>query len=280
MTALLESVATLRDAGYRVLSPFVVRDRVYSECEAKNLRVAAIVDVETTGLDADAEIVQLAIQRVMYDAASGVLLQSFAPWVALNAPSKPIPAEATALHGITDEMVRGHTITEIDVAKRLDSVGLLIAHKASFDAPIFCRTFPTLKAYPWACSLEDVAWPYESKRLGALLQDHTQQHFQGHDAGRDVAAVAEILATPFADGTPPFALMLASARAPRVRIEARGAPFDAKDALKARGYRWNASGKVWWTEVMEPNQHEEGAWIRTVGGMPVGTLVDARTRFL
>lgn len=251
MTALLESVTALRDAGYRVLSPFVVRDRMYSEAEAKNLRVAAIVDVETTGLDADAEIVQLAIQRVMYDAASGVLLQSFAPWVALNEPVQPIPAEATALHRITQEMVTGHTITADDVAHRLDSVGLLIAHRAAFDAPLFVRTFPELKRYPWACSLEDVAWPYESKRLGALLQDHTQQHFQGHDAGRDVAAVAEILATPFSDGSSPFALMLASARAPRVRVFADRAPFSAKDAIKARGYHWNAADKVWWCDTSD-----------------------------
>lgn len=54
-----------------------------------------ILDTETTGLGDEAEIVEISV----IDAKGSVLLNS------LVRPSKPIPQEATAIHGITDAMV-------------------------------------------------------------------------------------------------------------------------------------------------------------------------------
>ena len=56
---------------------------------------ALILDTETTGLDADAEVVELAV----IDCAGAVLLDT------LVRPSGPVPAEAAAVHGITDAML-------------------------------------------------------------------------------------------------------------------------------------------------------------------------------
>lgn len=56
-----------------------------------------ILDTETTGLGDEAEIVEISV----IDAQGNTLLNS------LVKPSKRIPAEATAIHGITDEMVAG-----------------------------------------------------------------------------------------------------------------------------------------------------------------------------
>ena len=270
----------LRNAGYRVLAPFVGGARVIGGATTKD-RVAAIIDVETTSLGEDAEIVQLAISRVRYDPAVDEISAIGAPWVALNQPSIPISAEALAVHGITEAMVAGHCIMEFDVAAQLEGVRLLVAHNAAFDAPIFARCFPALPRYAWACSMVDVPWPYESKRLGALLMDHTQQHFHAHDAGQDVAAVAEILATPFADGSSPFALLLANARAPRVRVLAERAPYEVKDALKARGYHWNATSKVWWIDTTDARAERD--WLRGAiypEYQPMLQPLTAMTRFL
>ena len=56
---------------------------------------ALILDTETTGLDDDAEVVELAV----IDCAGTVLLDT------LVRPSGPVPAEAAAIHGITDAML-------------------------------------------------------------------------------------------------------------------------------------------------------------------------------
>lgn len=56
-----------------------------------------ILDVETTGLDGEAEIVQIGI----IDESGAVLMDQ------LVKPEQPIPPDSTAIHGITDERVRG-----------------------------------------------------------------------------------------------------------------------------------------------------------------------------
>lgn len=55
-----------------------------------------VLDTETTGLGSDAEICQIAI----VDSSGKVLLDT------LVKPMQPIPVEATAIHGITNEMVK------------------------------------------------------------------------------------------------------------------------------------------------------------------------------
>ena len=44
---------------------------------------------------------------------------------------------------------------------------------------------------------------------------------------------------------------------------ATNAPFDAKDKLKARGYRWSAEQKVWSTRIGDSKALEaEFAWLK------------------
>jgi DNA polymerase-3 subunit epsilon len=74
------------------------------------------------------------------------------------------------------------------------------------------------------------------------------------------------LATPLVDGALPFALLLESARRPMVRIWAIGSAFEAKDALKARAYRWSGGEdgrpKSWYTEIATDSVEGESAWLR------------------
>ena len=60
--------------------------------------------------------------------------------------------------------------------------------------------------------------------------------------------------------------MLDSARRNTVRIWAESAPYDLKDALKKRGYRWNdgsdARPRSWYIDVDEDKVDEEIAFLR------------------
>ncbi len=61
-----------------------------------------------------------------------------------------------------------------------------------------------------------------------------------HRALDDCQAVLALLARELpGTGEPAMAALLAAARQPTVRISAAGAPYAAKDLLKARGYRWH-----------------------------------------
>ena len=74
-----------------------VREAISRQARAWLAANALILDTETTGLGDDAEVVELAV----IDCAGAVLLDT------LVRPSGPVPAEAAAIHGITDAMLAG-----------------------------------------------------------------------------------------------------------------------------------------------------------------------------
>src|SRR5688572_29960828 len=83
-----------------------------------------VLDTETTGLY-DGEIVQIAI----IDSDANVLLDT------LVKPVKPIPADATAIHGITDEMCKDAPVWA-QITGHIESIisgKLLVVYNATFD---------------------------------------------------------------------------------------------------------------------------------------------------
>ncbi|WP_333702537.1 hypothetical protein [Sphingobium yanoikuyae] len=44
-------------------------------------------------------------------------------------------------------------------------------------------------------------------------------------------------------------------------MNAIDAPFDAKDRLKSRGYRWDAVFRFWWKSIGESESDAERAWL-------------------
>jgi len=80
-------------------------------------------------------------------------------------------------------------------------------------------------------------------------------------------AALEILARPLPkSGITALARLLETARRPTCRIWAENSPFDFKDMLKARGYRWNgeANGRPrsWYLDVDEGRLEDELAYLR------------------
>ena len=88
--------------------------------------------------------------------------------------------------------------------------------------------------------------------------------YDAHRAEMDCHALLAVLQAnlPLA-GTTGLARLLAVAPALRYRLQATGAPFDAKDALKERGYRWDAAQKVWHTRLDDAAALQaESAWLK------------------
>ena len=63
-----------------------------------------------------------------------------------------------------------------------------------------------------------------------------------------------------------LAQLLERARQPTWRVWAENSPFDLKDMLKARGYRWNGEGsgtpKAWFIDVSDADREGELAFLR------------------
>lgn len=226
---------------------------------------AIYLDVEATGLRVGVdEVIELAMLPFDYERESGKVtaIHHREALNALREPSIEISPEATAVNGISNEDVKGQAIDAAAVDELVKSASLIIAHNASFDRPMVESIWPVFKKVAWACSFKDVNWRGQGFSGSSLeyLGMKFGWFFDGHRALADCEAGVALLAEtlPVSD-TRVLAELRHNAMTDTYRIPAKGAPFEKKDELKERGYRWNAEKKVWWTEVRELD--EELTWL-------------------
>ena len=228
-----------------------------------------ILDTETTGLDQSKEkIIELAMLRLEVDSATGAPLGLLQVFDELEDPGRAIPKEVVALTGITDTEVQGKRLDEARIAAMLEGVDVVIAHNAGFDRPFCEARIPQFRELAWACSFADIDWKAQgrsSSKLEALALE-LGWFYDAHRAEMDCHALLAVLCAPLPK-TPErngMAALLAAASRPALRLYATHAPFDSKDLLKARGYRWNAEKKVWTTRLADEAALEaECEWLKT-----------------
>jgi len=258
----------LEETGnYRVLrkllpSPIVARaDSLFPN-------LAVLVDTETTGLQhARDEVIEIGAVAFTYD-DDGRIGDVVGVYSGLRQPSSPIPPEITRLTGITDDMVAGQDIDIAALDALIEPADLVIAHNAGFDRPFCEKLSPSFIPKAWACSVSEIRWAdrgFEGNKLGYLVGQSGLFH-EGHRATDDCHALLEVLARPTEDGTVPFAELLQSSARSRIWIFAENSPFDMKDHLKARGYRWSDGSdgrpKAWWVEIDEELYDDELSYLR------------------
>ena len=266
----LEAMAAALEASgaYRVLRKLQPRAAAATPPPAKT-RTGLFVDVETTGLDPSrCEIIELAMVPFTYG-LDGQIFKVGQAFHQLRQPSHPIPPEVTAITGLTDAMVAGHSIDPAQVAAFAAPAALVIAHNAAFDRRFLERFCDGFSTKPWACSMSQVNWSaegFEGVKL-AYLACGAGFFYDKRRAVHDCFAAVELLARPLPrSGQLALQQLFDQARQPSWRIWAENAPFDLKDALKARGYRWNADGggapRAWYVDVAEADREAELAFLK------------------
>jgi len=253
---------------YRVLRRLPVRLDWGGAPNTARTRVL-ILDTETTGLDQSKEkIIELAMLRLDVDSSTGVPLGSVQVFDELEDPGRAIPKEVVALTGITDADVQGKRLDEARIAATLEEVDVVIAHNAAFDRPFCEARIPQFRDLAWACSFADIDWKAQgrnSSKLEALALE-LGWFYDAHRAEVDCHALLAVLCAPLpkAPERNGMATLLAAALRPALRLYATHAPFDAKDLLKARGYRWDGTQKVWHTRLAdEAALVLECEWLKT-----------------
>jgi DNA polymerase III subunit epsilon len=267
LAAMAEALA--KSADYRVLRRLVPRTTFPSSI-GQSTKTGILLDVETTGLDqAKDEVVELGMVKFDY-LPGGRIVGIKSVFSSFNEPSEPIPPEVTALTGITNEMVAGQRIDEAAVSSFVDDSVIVIAHNASFDRKFAERYWPIFRRKAWGCSATEVEWRkhgFEGSRLGYLLNGAGFFH-QAHRAVDDCQALLEILAFELpTTGTPALAVLLAQARKKTMRVWAEQSPFDLKDLLRRRGYRWSDGSdgrpRSWYVDVDESKLDDEIAFLKS-----------------
>lgn len=230
-------------------------------------KIACAIDVETTGLDhARDTVIEIGMRSFAYDPATGEVLGIVDSYDALQDPGAPLPERIVELTGITDADVAGQSVDRQRVREMLRGACVVVAHNAAFDrgfVDALAHDFEPVRV-PWACSLELIDWPAHglpSSKLEALCMLHG---FYGtsHRAGADAASLVRLLSLRNGEsGATYLSEMLAAARVPTVIVAAVGSPFEAKDALRERSYRWDAAVKVWSRAIPAADIDEESEWL-------------------
>ena len=260
--------ATLaRHSDYRVLRRLVPIRHFDRTAQGPVIRVL-VLDTETTGLDHSRDkIIELAMLQVDVDITTGLPVGEVAVYDGLEDPGMPISKEIQAITGISSEMVRGLHLDEARIAAMLAGADLVIAHNAGFDRPFCEARIPAFAQLPWGCSFADIDWKKEGHGSAKLeyLALEKGWFYDAHRAEVDCHALLAVLGEPLpAFGQSGLAKIIAMSRLPSYRLQATNAPFEAKDLLKARAYRWNAEQKVWHTRLVDEVQlTAELTWLKS-----------------
>ena len=127
---------------------------------------------------------------------------------------------------------------------------------------------PCFADKPWACTFQSIDWLREGFTAGKL--DYLGMQFgwfyDGHTALADCEACLAILAQTLPKSNRRvLEVVRESALNAEHLICAVDAPFDEKDTLRDRGYRWRPAGlqngKVWWTIC--PDKEAEIEWLHS-----------------
>jgi DNA polymerase-3 subunit epsilon len=225
---------------------------------AEFMALGVIVDLETTGLNPlTDEIIEIGLISFTYgDSLDPVITNIYG---ALEDPKKPIPSEITKLTGISDAQVKGQSIDWAFVKSTIEKVDVVVAHNAAFDRSFLEQRVELAGVSPhWACSIRHIDWRklgFKTSALNYLAADHGFVNPFSHRAVFDCATTFNIIAKHMDS-------MVERSHLKEIDIKAFGAPFETKDSLKGRGYRWDPEKRVWGKVVVETELEEERSFLR------------------
>jgi DNA polymerase-3 subunit epsilon len=232
-------------------------------------KIGICLDTETTGLNhAENRIIELGMVAFEYDPVTADIIRVADHYNGFEDPGHPLPKEIIEITGITDEMVAGQAFDEAVISRIASQATLVIAHNAGFDRKFVEARFPFFKTIPWACTVNQINW--QAERISTRVLEYLLFKFglciNAHRALDDAEGVLGILLGKLpVSNTPVFKALLDTFLEVTSKISAVGAPFDTKDLLKQRGYRWSDGSqggcKAWCINVPSRLENEEISWL-------------------
>lgn len=266
------AIAALHSTGdYLVLRRLnLERDTRLARKVPEHAHVALCLDTETTGLNYKQDkVIELGIVAFEFDPVTGEIFRISDRYSGFEDPGFAIPEEVKEITGISDEMVRGQSFDDAFINTLAEKANLVIAHNAAFDRKFVEVRFPAFVRVPWACTVSQIDWSAEriaSRTLEYLLFKTGALTINAHRALDDAEGVLGLLLERLpVTGAPIFQALLKRANKITSRLYAVSAPFDKKDLLKDRGYRWSdgtqGGSKAWWRDVPAEAEPEELAYL-------------------
>lgn len=233
-------------------------------------KIGVFLDIEATGLSfTDDKLIEIGMVKFEYS-DDGRIFRILDEFNEYQDPGVGISSFITELTGITDEMVHDKHIDEYSVSEFLEGIDLIVAHNAQFDRAFFETTFPNIEPKAWACSMFDINWNSESVESHKLEYIAYKYNFfyEGHRAITDCLVGLHILSqTLYNSKQLVLKQLLDNAMKPTYRLWAKNAPYEHKDFLRARKYRWSVHPeygfKAWCIELPEHKVEDEILYLKS-----------------
>ena len=264
---------------YRVLTRLQYTDTFVTE-HSGTIASAVVVDTETTGTVHTADqIIELGIVRFDYIVETGQIVRVSDVYSGLEDPGRPIPPQSTAIHGLTDLMVAGQRLDEARILQILDGVTIVVAHNSGFDRPFLETRLPVFASLRWGCTWAQIPWEAEGFSGSKLeyLCTTSGFFFDAHRSETDCRALLELIRRPLPrSGVIAFKHLLDTSAEPTLRLWAIRSPFETKDVLRERGWRWQGERRCWYRTVSRSAAVEESEWLKAAvyGGKPAQIEVE------
>jgi DNA polymerase III subunit epsilon len=156
----------------------------------------AVIDLETTGVNLGSDrIVEIAIVKIMPDGSKTVKRK-------LLNPEMPIPAGSSAIHGITDEMVKdAPTFKQVanELKQFIENCDLAGYNSNRFDIPLLAEEFLRI-GMDFECKgrrlvdVQKIFHQMEQRTLSAAYKFYCEKTLEdAHSAEADATATWEVL---------------------------------------------------------------------------------------
>lgn len=237
--------------------------------------ICVIIDSEATSSDSSTAVpIELGMLKIGFNPGDRDSIVAIDRLEMLNDPGVESTDGAQAAHGIPPEDLIGKKFDLPEIERFLKGVDFIIAHNAGYDRPVLSREIPIFNDMKWLCSMKEVPWSdlgISSRSLDYLIYKAGYFH-KGHRALADCEALLAVLSHEFLGGEPPLFILDQGKNEKHWSFMCIGAPFDAKEIMKKRGYRWNpgdtpgdAPIKCWSTPELKNKQAllDELIWLST-----------------
>jgi DNA polymerase-3 subunit epsilon len=159
--------------------------------------VAAVVDIETTGLCVGTdEVIELALVLFRYDRRNGRIEEKMDAYSGLREPNCPISHGAYEVHHISRAVVRGRRLNYSRICAMLRKAEFVVAHNAEFDHGFLERLMKSFRTKTWLCSMRGINWKAKglaSRSLQDLAAAHHIKNPLPHRAGGDADTLMALL---------------------------------------------------------------------------------------
>lgn len=230
----------------------------------ENTIKVCFLDLETTGTNKESsKIIEFAGKLAAINKENGDLIGIIDSYQSFNDPEELISPVITRITGITNKDVEGHSLDWEIISSILNKADIVVAHNATFDRGFMDIYLPLSKEKVWACSVNDINWSqrgFNAKGQEILCIWHGF-YYESHRAMYDVDALIHLVTYDVKGQNKASLELISNSVKPTYKIVAINSPYETKDLLKLRNYRWNRVKRYWWKNIFIEDLESEKEWM-------------------